>query len=147
MIGKLSQVGVERVVGTILGGVSGYGVYELGKQFWDRRCAVASDVVLNAASRGPNIELLFEVGDVSKKGAAMLMSSKCCLTLRSEWRRDDEVALSLAAGAVAFLGNWGGSKLKLDYSGEDDGSVACQAGCLHTATCACFHVDTICTMI
>ena len=38
VIGKLSQVGAERVLGTILGGVVGFAVYEAGEKFWERRC-------------------------------------------------------------------------------------------------------------
>lgn len=37
VIGKLSQVGAERVVGTILGGVLGFCVFEIGEKFWTQR--------------------------------------------------------------------------------------------------------------
>lgn len=33
-------------------------------------------------------------------------------------QRDDEISLSLAAGAVAFFGNWAGARMKLDYSAK-----------------------------
>ena len=35
VIGKVAQVGIERVVGTIIGGWTGYAVYMLGSKFWD----------------------------------------------------------------------------------------------------------------
>ena len=42
-----------------------------------------------------------------------------CLIARSDTRRDDGIALSLCASVAAFLGVWGGAKLKLDYSGME----------------------------
>ena len=35
VIGKVAQVGIERVVGTIIGGCTGYAVYILGSQVWN----------------------------------------------------------------------------------------------------------------
>ena len=35
VIGKVAQVGIERVVGTVIGGWTGYGVYMLGSRFWN----------------------------------------------------------------------------------------------------------------
>lgn len=35
VIGKVAQVGIERVVGTVIGGLTGYAVYMLGSQVWD----------------------------------------------------------------------------------------------------------------
>lgn len=35
VIGKVAQVGIERVVGTVIGGLTGYAVYMLGSQVWN----------------------------------------------------------------------------------------------------------------
>ena len=35
VIGKVAQVGIERVVGTIIGGWTGYAVYMLGSTVWN----------------------------------------------------------------------------------------------------------------
>ncbi len=35
VIGKVAQVGIERVVGTVIGGWTGYAVYMLGSQVWN----------------------------------------------------------------------------------------------------------------
>ena len=35
VIGKVAQVGIERVVGTVVGGLTGYAVYMLGSQVWN----------------------------------------------------------------------------------------------------------------
>ena len=35
VIGKVSQVGIERVLGTIIGGLTGYAVYILGSLVWN----------------------------------------------------------------------------------------------------------------
>ncbi len=43
VIGKLSQVGAERVVGTILGGVLGFCVFEIGEKFWTQRSVARGD--------------------------------------------------------------------------------------------------------
>lgn len=93
------------MIGTVLGGTVGYAVYEVGKQFWDNRWAVAvfmcCRVVIEHAHR------------------TWLFSWRCaCLALRSPSQKDEAISLSLVAGAVAFLGNWGGSKLRLDYSAK-----------------------------
>lgn len=35
VIGKVSQVGIERVLGTVIGGLTGYAVYILGSLVWN----------------------------------------------------------------------------------------------------------------
>lgn len=35
VIGKVAQTGVERMVGTIVGGWLGYGTYVMGRKVWD----------------------------------------------------------------------------------------------------------------
>ena len=35
VIGKVAQVGIERVLGTVIGGWTGYAVYMLGSQVWN----------------------------------------------------------------------------------------------------------------
>ena len=35
VIGKVAQVGIERVVGTVIGGWTGYAVYMLGSTVWN----------------------------------------------------------------------------------------------------------------
>lgn len=43
VIGKLSQVGIERILGTLLGGISGFGAYRVGRLIWDDMYTRLSD--------------------------------------------------------------------------------------------------------
>ena len=52
-------------------------------------------------------------------GACSVSQFSCLLLLHHRTsQRDDEISLSLAAGAVAFFANWAGARMKLDYSAK-----------------------------
>ncbi len=114
VIGKLSQVGAERILGTILGGVIGYGVYEAGEKYWERRCILSRKHLkrcwIMRIAMMPRVICPRAFGSQSAE-------KHLSMAMRSDTRRDDGIALSFCAFGMAFLGVWGGARLKLDYSG------------------------------
>ena len=105
VIGKVAQVGIERVLGTVIGGWTGYAVYMLGSRFWN-------ETTDGEVPCPPNAHRIFQQC-VRHPLILPISTIQCCIGSNIGAKLCAGIVLSVGAAAVAYISCEAAQRLKL----------------------------------